>query len=306
MADLPLVDDDTQTDDDATPSSAGPRRGPGHRAADARDTAAEMAQRAHEISLEAGSRMAGAMRSVVGAAAGLNPFYIDSARDLINYMVRRGQMNQEEADALIEQAEAAYIAVHGSLPKPEPKPAPPKPIPLGQLPKAVTAPAAAAEAALEARAAMRIEPQKPSDRIVFAPLPPKPAPKPAVKPVAKTTEPPAHAAAPAPAARKQVAAAPKPAAKAAAKVPEKSTPKTTGLKASAKTATPKSAPAKPASKTAKQASKSSSGSKASPKAAGKAAAKLSKAPSKAPAKTAKPAAKPAAKGGSAKAQGKKR
>jgi hypothetical protein len=102
MADLPQADDDTLIEGDAPPASPAPRRGPGHRAADARDTAAEMAARAHEISLEAGSRMAGAMRDVVGAAAGLSAFVIESARDLINYMVRRGQMNQDEADMLIQ------------------------------------------------------------------------------------------------------------------------------------------------------------------------------------------------------------
>ena len=118
MADLPQADDDTITEGDAPPASPAPRRGPGHRAADARDTAAEMAQRAHEISLEAGSKMAGAMREVIGAAAGFSPFAIESARDLINYMVRRGQMGQEEAEVLIQQAEAAYIAKHGSLPIP--------------------------------------------------------------------------------------------------------------------------------------------------------------------------------------------
>ena len=147
MADLPQSDDDTITEGDAPSASPAPRRGPGHRAADARDTAAEMAQRAHEISLEAGSKMAGAMRDVIGAAAGLSDFAIDSARDLITYMVRRGQMGQEEADVLTQQAEAAYIAKHGALPVRGPKAPPPKPIPLGQLPKAVTAPAAAAAAA---------------------------------------------------------------------------------------------------------------------------------------------------------------
>ena len=158
MADKPQADEETITEGEAPPSSPPPRRGPGHRAADARDTAAEMAQRAHEISLEAGSKMAGVMREVIGAAAGLSAFAIESTRDLVHYMVRRGQMGQDEGDQLIQQAEAAYIAKHGSLPKPEPKAPPPKPIPLGQLPKAVTAPAAAAEAALEARAQMRLEP----------------------------------------------------------------------------------------------------------------------------------------------------
>lgn len=272
MADM-QADDETLTEGDAPASSPAPRRGPGHRAADARDTAAEMAQRAHEISLEAGSRMAGAMRDVVGAAAGLGDFVIESARDLINYMVRRGQMNQDEADVLIQQAEAAYIAKHGALPAPQPKQAPPKPIPLGQLPKAVTAPAAAAEAALEARAAMRIEPQKPSDKVHFAPPPPKPAPKaPAAKPAAapaakesakdsaKAAKPAAKAepkaeAKPAakaptkPAAKAAPAAKPAPAAKAPAKAPAKSAAKAPA-KAPAKPAAkaPAKAPAKPAAK----------------------------------------------------------
>ena len=44
-----------------TPPPA-PKRGLGHRGADPRDTAAELAARAHAISLEAGSKMAGAMK----------------------------------------------------------------------------------------------------------------------------------------------------------------------------------------------------------------------------------------------------
>ena len=53
----------------ATPTP--PRRSPGHRGQDVRDTVAEMAARAHEISLEAGSKMAAAMKDVINAAAGL-------------------------------------------------------------------------------------------------------------------------------------------------------------------------------------------------------------------------------------------
>jgi hypothetical protein len=52
--------------------------------------------------------MAAAMREVVGAAAGITGFAIESARDLVQYMVRRGQMTQEEADRLIKEAEAAH------------------------------------------------------------------------------------------------------------------------------------------------------------------------------------------------------
>ena len=275
MTDMTSADDESVIEGDAPPTAPTPRRGPGHRAADARDTAAEMAARAHEISLEAGSRMAGAMRDVVGAAAGLSAFVIESARDLIHYMVRRGQMNQEEGDALIAQAEAAYIAKHGSLPKPEPKAPPPKPVPLGQMPKAVAAPAAAAEAALQARAAMRIEPQKPSDKVNFAPPPPKPAPKAPAAPAAA----PAAEKAPAKAAPAKPAAKPAPEAKPAPKAPVKA--------ASAK------APAKPAPKApAKPVAKAPA--KPAPKAPAKKAPPTKKA---APAKKAPPAKKPAAKPG---------
>src|SRR5687768_18499331 len=80
-----------------------PRRSPGHRGTDIRDTVAEMAARAQEISQEAGSKMAAAMKDVINAAAGLAGFSLESARDLVQYMVRRGQMTQEEADKLIDR-----------------------------------------------------------------------------------------------------------------------------------------------------------------------------------------------------------
>jgi len=84
-----------------------PRRGPGHRGQDIRDTVAEMAAKAQEISMEAGSKMAAAMKDVITAAAGLSSFAIESARDLVQYMVRRGQMTQDEADKLIREVEEA-------------------------------------------------------------------------------------------------------------------------------------------------------------------------------------------------------
>ena len=101
--------------------AATPKRSPGHRGQDVRDTVAEMAAKAHEISLEAGSKMAAAMKDVVGAAAGFVAFSLESARDLVQYMVRRGQMTQDEADKLVRAAEEAWIKKHkGKLP---PKPA---------------------------------------------------------------------------------------------------------------------------------------------------------------------------------------
>jgi hypothetical protein len=73
-----------------------------------RDAMAEMAERAQLISQEAGTRIAAAMKDVIGAAAGIAGFAVESARDLAQYMVRRGQMTQEEADKLIREAEDAH------------------------------------------------------------------------------------------------------------------------------------------------------------------------------------------------------
>ena len=83
------------------------RRHPGHRGADVRDTVAEMAAKAQEISMEAGSKMAAAMKDVINAASGIAGFSIESARDLVQFMVRRSQMTQDEADKLIVSAEEA-------------------------------------------------------------------------------------------------------------------------------------------------------------------------------------------------------
>jgi len=90
-----------------SPAPPAPRRGPGHRA-DARDTVAELAEKAQLISLEAGSKVAAAMKDVISASVGIAGFAIESARDLTNYMVRRGQMTQDEADKLLREAEAAH------------------------------------------------------------------------------------------------------------------------------------------------------------------------------------------------------
>jgi polyhydroxyalkanoate synthesis regulator phasin len=104
-----MVDNDSTTDEASpAPPAAAPRRGPGHRGADMRDTVAEMAERAQLISQEAGSKVSSAMKDVISAAAGLAGFAIESARDLVQYMVRRGQMTQEEADKLIREAEEAH------------------------------------------------------------------------------------------------------------------------------------------------------------------------------------------------------
>ena len=186
-----------------------PKRSPGHRGADVRDTVAEMAAKAHEISLEAGSKMAAAMKDVIGAAAGLSAFSIESSRDLVQFMVRRGQMTQEEADKLIIEAENAWLKKNKgkALPtKPEPIAAKPAPKPAPAAKPIVAAKPAAPAAKATAPAAKKAAPA--------------PAAKKAAAPAAKAAAPAAKAAAPA--AKK---AAPAPAKKAAPAVAKKPAPK---------------------------------------------------------------------------------
>jgi polyhydroxyalkanoate synthesis regulator phasin len=89
-------------------STAVVKRPAGHRAVDAQDAIAELTERAQEISREAGTKVSTAMRDVISAAAGLAGFAVESARDLVQYMVRRGQMTTEEGDRLLREAEVAH------------------------------------------------------------------------------------------------------------------------------------------------------------------------------------------------------
>jgi polyhydroxyalkanoate synthesis regulator phasin len=156
-----------------------------------RDTVAEMAAKAHEISMEAGSKMAAAMKEVIGAAAGLSTFTLESARDLVQYMVRRGQMTQDEADRLIREAEDAWSKKHkGKKPPPrlEPKVAPKsivKPVPYS-LPKAAVPAVVPKKAAAPAGKAAAHKPaaRKPAGKSRSA-KPAKKAAKKATRPAAK-------------------------------------------------------------------------------------------------------------------------
>ncbi len=146
MVDKPLPADPAVSlnNGGAEPGAApGVRRGPGHRGADMRDTVAELAERAQLISQEAGSKVSLAMKDVISAAAGIAGFAIESARDLVQYMVRRGQMTQEEADKLIREAEDAHAR----------RPASEKGRPTATKVAADRAAAAKAEAAARAAAA---------------------------------------------------------------------------------------------------------------------------------------------------------
>jgi polyhydroxyalkanoate synthesis regulator phasin len=209
MADKPHTPDAKPAPEPAAASSstgnstpAVPKRSPGHRGADVRDTVAEMAAKAQEISQEAGSKMAAAMRDVISAAAGMSSFAADSARDLVQYMVRRGQMTQEEAEKLIREAEEAAAKRNVNLPPPPSKlPKPPQPTPVATVvvpppaaptivkapPKPVVAVAAPAPAAPVHHHAPAHPPAKPAVK--------KAAPAPAAKhaaparPVAKPKPP---------------------------------------------------------------------------------------------------------------------
>src|SRR5688500_11893891 len=185
-----------------------PRRSPGHRGADVRDTVAEMAAKAQEISQEAGSKMAAAMKDVINAAAGIAGFAVESARDLVQYMVRRGQMTQEEADKLIREAEAAQV---GRTPPP-PRPAPPRAAaPPMAAPPVEAVPARAPAPPVRTPTPVATKAVAPSAPARMA-APPASTPKSA--PAAKKAAPAAKAAAkkPAPAAKK---AASKPAGRSA-------------------------------------------------------------------------------------------
>jgi polyhydroxyalkanoate synthesis regulator phasin len=223
----------------AQPGSTNPgpahRPAPGRRGNDMRDTVAELAERAQLISQEAGTKVAAAMKDVISAGAGIAGFAIESARDLVNYMVRRGQMTQEEADILIRDAEAAH----------DRRPASEKGRPTASKIAAEKAAVAKAEAAARAAAAAAAAPPFRGTRPVVPPAGATNGAK--VSPVVHAAPPTKTVASPKPAAAKSSAkpAAKAPAKKAAASKPVAKVP----AKAAAK------APAKSAAKSAKAAAK---------------------------------------------------
>ncbi|MGH7620344.1 MAG: hypothetical protein ACREPM_24270 [Gemmatimonadaceae bacterium] len=174
-----------------------------------RDTVAEMAERAQLISQEAGSKVAAAMKDVISAAAGITGFAIESARDLVQYMVKRGQMTPEEADKLIREAEAAH----------DKRPATEKSRPTATKIAAEKAAIAKAEAA--ARLAAQAAAPSPF-RSMLRPNIPPPAPAKPIAPVKPATKP---AAAAKPAAK---AAKPEAKSKSTAKPAAKSGPSAKG------------------------------------------------------------------------------
>lgn len=242
-----MVDKDVDEEKAPAPPAA-PRRGPGHRGADMRDTVAEMAERAQLISQEAGSKVSAAMKDVISAAAGLAGFAIESARDLVQYMVRRGQMTQEEADKLIREAEDAHSK------KPSSEKGRPTASKIAADKAAVDK---AARDAANAAAMLNAPPQRPGafSLRTGGPRPVTPIPAPPV-PTAPAAAPKAAPAAPAKPVAK-TAAPTKPVSKVSAKPAVKTVAKPTAK-----------APVKPskgsASKPAKAGSSAKAGSKSAP------------------------------------------
>jgi polyhydroxyalkanoate synthesis regulator phasin len=232
MTDKPQSSDDQPAGPEAnsaSPAVPSVRKAPGHRGADMRDAMAEMTERAHIISQEAGSKIAAAMKDVISAAAGIAGFAIESARDLVQFMVRRGQMTQEEADKLLREAEEA----HGRRPAAEKNRA--------TATKIATDRATAAKAEAIAREAIAR-----AEAMAMGGSPPAFAtPRPAVPPRAAYPTPPA-----------QAAPLPPSTAKPAKKADKPSEPKkahAAAAKPAAKTAARSAA--KPVAKSAKSASK---------------------------------------------------
>ena len=208
-----------------------PRHGPGHRSTDMRDTVAELTERAQLISQEAGGKIAAAMKDVISAGAGIAGFAIESARDLVQFMVRRGQMTVEEGDKLIREAEAAHDK---RSPTEKARPT---------ASKVAAEKAAVAKAEAAARAAAAAAAMPPHRSAVRPVVPPAAAPAPAPTPPAKPT--PSK-----PVTAKTTKAPAKTAAKTAAKSPAKSPAK------SAAKAKPAPKPSvKPAAKSSKPAKK---------------------------------------------------
>ena len=236
---------------EAVTPAAPPKRSPGHRGTDIKDTIAEMTARANEITLEAGSKMANALRNILRAAIGTDDLSVDATRDVVDYFRRRHLMSADDAQALLDEvAEAAGKKKGSEGPKLPPlpgKPAahkvdslaklaqelslpptpgaatqPPPPIVLPGVPVEARPTAAKPAAKSAAKAAPKAEVAEESA--------PKAAPaKPAAKTAAKAA--PAKAEKAAPAAKTATKA---PAAKTAAKAPAAKAPAKTAAKSAAK------------------------------------------------------------------------
>lgn len=239
----------------ATPA-APPKRSPGHRGTDIKDTIAEMTARANEITLEAGSKMANALRNILRSAIGSDELSVDATRDVVDYFRRRHLMSADDAQALLDEvAEAAGKKKGSEGPKLPPlpgKPAahkvdslaklaqelslPPTPGAATQPPPPIVLPGGVVEAAASVAKPAAKAPAKAAAKA--APVS-EPEPAKAAKPAAKTAAKAPAAKAPATKAAAKAPAAKAPATKAAAKAPAARTSSKPAAKSAAKPAAKK-------------------------------------------------------------------
>lgn len=165
------------------------KRSPGHRGTDIRDTVAEMTARANEIQLEAGSKMANALRNIVRAAIADTELSLESTRDVVDYFRRRALMSTEDAQGLLDE-----VGEYASKRKPvEP---PPGKVPVGKPNAAKVTPLASLAERLSLPAAPEGNVGRPTagPPTISSPAPapvkvapPSPIPEPAVIPLAQTS-----------------------------------------------------------------------------------------------------------------------
>jgi len=177
------------------------RRGEaGH--AESRDSLNELLERSRAIARQAATTLVTAFKEVMADPAVAGGFAVESARDLVQYLLRRGELSPADAERLLKVAESSAQRSPAKRVAPA-KPVPAKPIPAKPAP---TKPVAAKPVAAKPVAT------KP---VATKPVAVKAGPaKPAVKasPAKRAAKPAAAARKPAPAAKKgtaKKAAAPK-------------------------------------------------------------------------------------------------
>lgn len=111
-----------------SPFVAPPRRSEAQRA-EASQALAELTERARDIAQRASSALVAAFKDVVADPATAGELSVESTRDLVQYLQRRGQLTPEDAERLIRSAEAVAQRrpAHAAKPvKPTVKTAPAK------------------------------------------------------------------------------------------------------------------------------------------------------------------------------------
>lgn len=123
------VPGDGRPEDSEQASPTASRKGSAFHGMDMRDSLAELAARAQAIGQEAAGKVAAAMREAIGSAGEIAAFSIESVRDLVQFMVKRGHITAEEGEKLLREAEQASARRAPSPARPparEAKPAPAK------------------------------------------------------------------------------------------------------------------------------------------------------------------------------------